>query len=75
MDCLIHIRPPGDTGTVAIRNLIRDQNITNAAILFDDEFGNNAQKVTLYINITIPLCSYGLQIQDTFTKRACKTPN
>ena len=36
---LIHLRPPGDTITQVVRNLVKNQNITNAAILFDDQFG------------------------------------
>ena len=36
---LIQIRPPADMATGVIRQLISRQNITNAAILFDKNFG------------------------------------
>ena len=36
---LVHIRPPGDVITGIIREVVSRQNITNAAILFDDTFG------------------------------------
>ena len=36
---LVHIRPPGDVITGIIRQIVSRQNITNAAILFDDTFG------------------------------------
>ena len=36
---LIHIRPPGDVMPDAFREIVRLQNATNAAILYDDSFG------------------------------------
>ena len=36
---LIQIRPPGDVMPDAFREMVLKQNITNAAILFDDTFG------------------------------------
>ena len=36
---LIHIRPPGDVIPDAFREIVRLQNATNAAILYDDSFG------------------------------------
>ena len=36
---LVHIRPPGDVSPGIIRELISQQNITNAAILYDQSFG------------------------------------
>ncbi len=39
---LLHVRPPGDTITMVIRNIIEDNNITNAAIIFDDTFGKES---------------------------------
>ena len=36
---LVHVRPPGDTMMHLIRTVIEDSNITNAAIIFDDQFG------------------------------------
>ena len=38
---LIQIRPPADMATGVIRQLISRQNITNAAILFDKNFGKH----------------------------------
>ena len=43
---LVQIRPPADVATGVVRQLISRQNITNAAILFDKNFGmyNNHYK-------------------------------
>ena len=32
--------PPGDVMVQAVRDIVRDENITNAAIIYDDTFGN-----------------------------------
>ena len=36
---LVQIRPPGDVITMSIRTLVSTQNITSAAVLYDDTFG------------------------------------
>lgn len=38
---LVQISPPGDLLPEIIRTLVSNQNITNAAIIFDDTFGKN----------------------------------
>ena len=46
---LIQIRPPGDVMPDAFREMVLMQNATNAAILFDDTFGNYAHKNERFI--------------------------
>ena len=36
---LIQVRPPGDVMTGAIRTLVINQNISSAAVIYDDTFG------------------------------------
>ena len=36
---LVQVRPPGDTMTDVLRQLVEDHNITNAAVIFDDSYG------------------------------------
>ena len=36
---LVHVRPPGDSMTGLIRNIISEHNISNAAIIFDFNYG------------------------------------
>ena len=38
---LVHVRPPGDVIPGIIREVISRQNITNAAILYDNSFGKS----------------------------------
>ncbi len=47
---LLQLRPPGDTMTVLIRRLVEEHNITNAAIIFDDSFGNCSKKARAIID-------------------------
>ena len=39
MQYLVQVRPPGDTMTDVLRELVKDHNITNAAVIFDDSYG------------------------------------
>lgn len=48
---LIQIRPPGDVITGVIRELIERQNITNAAILYDDTFIMDYKYKNLLLNV------------------------
>lgn len=48
---LIQIRPPGDVITGVVRELIERQNITNAAILYDDTFVMDYKYKNLLLNI------------------------
>lgn len=44
---LVQISPPGDLLPEMIRTLVSNQNITNAAIIFDDTFGKPTNLLTL----------------------------
>ena len=46
---LVQIRPPADVATGVIRQLISRQNITNAAILFDKNFGTLNYILSTYL--------------------------
>ena len=48
---LIQVRPPGDVMPDAIRDMIMQLNITNAAILFDESFGKKSVHYILYYSI------------------------
>ena len=50
---LVQIRPPADVATGVIRQLISRQNITNAAILFDKNFGTLNYVAHKYISYKI----------------------
>ena len=58
---LVHIRPPGDVITGIIREVVFRQNITNAAILFDDSFGNLTDFKIYQFSIVVSY-SYGVQV-------------
>ena len=47
---LIQILPPGDIIPEIVRTIVLNQNITNAAILFDDYFGMNSKLLTRVSN-------------------------
>lgn len=47
---LVQLMPPGDIITEVIRTIVSSQNITSAAIVYDDSFGNH-RKQTLIIFI------------------------
>jgi ionotropic glutamate receptor len=48
---LLHVQPPGDTITMVIRNIIEENNITNAAIIFDDSFVMEYKYRSLLLNV------------------------
>ncbi len=50
MSYLVQVRPPGDTITMVIRNIVEENNITNAAIIFDDSFGICTNELYLFKN-------------------------
>lgn len=50
---LVQIRPPGDVITSVIRQLVSRQNITNAAILFDDSFVMDHKYKSLLQNLPV----------------------
>lgn len=58
---LVQISPPGDLLPEMIRTLVSNQNITNAAIIFDDTFGksfsvsNNLKKTHFWVDYFLQL--------------------
>jgi len=51
MQYLLHVQPPGDTITMVIRNIIEENNITNAAIIFDETFVMEYKYRSLLLNV------------------------
>ncbi len=45
---LIQLMPPGDILTEVIRTIVSTQNITSAAIMYDESFGNYVFNITIF---------------------------
>lgn len=58
MDYLIQIMPPADVIPEIVRTIVINQNITNAAILYDDSFGTLKLTIMTFYNRIISNKAY-----------------
>lgn len=60
---LIQIMPPADVIPEIVRTIVLNQNITNAAILFDDSFGKSERRTSVLLLETNTTCIYTTRIR------------